>query len=200
MYSERWNYTLENVHCTSKATYSSIVQCISLDNADCTHQTFTHCTLYTVYTVQYFESGQHYTMRTFHLIFFLLLQFFPANAFKPLFCPAQNHPNGNTWAFHWNNSPILNWKIFQNIVQSFRRFHQRPKNAGGRVALLPGRFGSIRKIFGHGLLKTSLKNRFKICPDSSRCFRTAQIMSRQPNMCPDRLIFCPDSSKYIRTD
>ena len=77
---------------------------------------------------------------------------------------------------------------------------QRPKNAGGRVALPPGRFGSIRKIYGHSLLKTSLKNRFKICPYSSRCFRTAQIMSRQPKMCPDRLVFYQDSSKYIRTD
>ena len=63
----------------------------------------------------------------------------------------------------------------------------------------PGRFGSIRKIYGHGLLKTSLKNRFKICPDSSGCFRTAQIMSGQPKMCPDRLKFCPDSSKYVHT-
>ena len=34
---------------------------------------------------------------------------------------------------------------------------QRPKNASGRVALPPGRFGSIRKIYGNGLLKTSLK-------------------------------------------
>ena len=85
-------------------------------------------------------------------------------------------------------------------VYIFDSITQRPKNAGGRVALPPGRFGSIRKIYGHGLLKTSLKNRFKICPDSSRCFRTAQIMSGQPKMCPDRLIFCPDSSKYIRTD
>ena len=45
----------------------------------------------------------------------------------------------------------------------------RPKNAGGKVALPPGRYGSIRKILGYSLLKTSLKNssgQLKICHHS----------------------------------
>ena len=85
------------------------------------------------------------------------------------------------------------------------------------MASPPGRFGSIRKIYGHGLLKTSLRNRFKICPDSSRCFRTAQIMSEQLKIHPYRLkcvqtVFvqttqnmsgqpkmCPDTSRCVRT-
>ena len=95
--------------------------------------------------------------------------------------------------------PALHRPEYWN-VSSLQPDDQRPKNTGGRVALPPGRFESIRKIYGHGLLKTSLKNRFKLCPNSSRCFRTTQIMSRQPKKCPDRLIFCPDSSKYIQTD
>ena len=69
---------------------------------------------------------------------------------------------------------------------------QRPKNAGGRVALPPGRFGSIRKIYGHGLLKTSLENRSKICPDSSKYVRTVQDVSGQ-------LKLCSDSLKYVQT-
>ena len=82
---------------------------------------------------------------------------------------------------------------------------ERPKNAGGRVALPPGRFGSIRKIYGHGLLKTSRKivpkyvwtiqnmsGQPKMCPDTSRFVRTVQDMSRQFNM-------CLDSSKYGRS-
>ena len=83
---------------------------------------------------------------------------------------------------------------------------QRPKIAGGRMALPPGIFGSIQKIYGHGLLKTTLENRSeqpKICPDSSRCVQTAQIMSGQLKLCPDSpryiqdiLKICPDSSKY----
>ena len=60
------------------------------------------------------------------------------------------------------------------------------------MALPPGRFGSIRKIYGHGLLKTSLENRSKICPDSSKYVRTVQDVSGQFKM-------FPDSSNYVRT-
>ena len=70
---------------------------------------------------------------------------------------------------------------------------QRPKNAGGRVALPPGRFGSIRKILGHGLLKTSQKNTSeqpKLCPDSSKYVRTVQDVSVQFKI-------YPYSSKYV---
>ena len=59
------------------------------------------------------------------------------------------------------------------------------------MALPPGRFGSIRKIYGHGLLKTSLENRSKICPDSSTYACTVQDVSGQ-------LKLCPDSPKYVR--
>ena len=44
-----------------------------------------------------------------------------------------------------------------------------------------------------------MSGQFKMFPDSLRCFRTAQIMSGQPKICPDRLKFCLDSSKYVRT-
>ena len=46
--------------------------------------------------------------------------------------------------------------------------------SGGRVALPPGRFDSIRKILGHGLLKTSMENIYrqaKMCPNSSNLYR-----------------------------
>ena len=49
--------------------------------------------------------------------------------------------------------------IMPIVDQTQQQQQQRPKNADGRVALPPGRFGSIRKIYGNGLLKTSLKNR-----------------------------------------
>ena len=62
-----------------------------------------------------------------------------------------------------------------------------PKNVNGRVALPPGRFGSIPKILGQ-----NMSGQPKMCPDTSRCVRTVQDMSRQFNM-------CPDSSKYGRS-
>ena len=68
---------------------------------------------------------------------------------------------------------------------------QRPKIAGGRMALPPGIFGSIRKIYGHGLLKTSLENRSKMYPDSSKYVQTVQDVSGQ-------LKLCPDSPKCVR--
>ena len=96
---------------------------------------------------------------------------------------------------------------------------QRPKNAGGRVALPPERFGSIRKILDHGLLKTSLEKGLyspryvrtvqnvsgqpKICLDSPKYVRTAQNMSGQPKICPDsptsvlKCIFLREAFTYL---
>ena len=72
---------------------------------------------------------------------------------------------------------------------------QRPKKAGGRVALPPGRFGFTRKILGYGLLKTSLEKmvqtaqymsrQFKLCRDCPKCVRTVRNVSGQFKMCPE---------------
>ena len=81
-----------------------------------------------------------------------------------------------------------------HVIKFQHNMAQRPKNAGGRVALPPGRFGFIRKIYGHGLLP-SLEKRSeqpKICPDRSRCVWTTHIMSGQHKM-------CQDSSNYVQT-
>ena len=82
--------------------------------------------------------------------------------------------------------------VLGNFAKKLGFVQQRPKNAGGRVALPPGRFGSIRKIYGHGLLKTSLENKSKMYPDSSKYVRTVQDVSGQ-------LKLCPDSPKCVRT-
>ena len=91
----------------------------------------------------------------------------------------------------------------QNLLRCFclrsicrtQLYFQRRKNTGGRVALLLlGTFGSIRKILGQGLLKTSLENtsgQLKICPDTVR--RTVKGVSGLLNI-------CPDSSKYFARD
>ena len=79
-----------------------------------------------------------------------------------------------------------------------------PKNVNGRVALPPGRFGSIPKILGQ-----NMSGQPKMCPDSSRCVQTVQDMSRQLQMFLDsskcvqtaqnvsgKFKMCPDNSNY----
>ena len=102
----------------------------------------------------------------------------------------------NKEALDWYKQNLKNGKVseeatkseavvFFNLSEDKATISQRPKNLGSRVALLPGKFLRIRKVFAHITEKPDncldhfpFPGWFQNCPEFSRSFPIFRTVSK----------------------
>ena len=144
--------------------------------------------------------------------------------------PGGHNPSGwaglHFWSWrHWRQAQRGGISSSEKTWICHSSFQQSQKNHGSVVALLPGKFLQIRKVFASKHLLAQkrpvgkeivrivrkLSGQSKNCPDNLETVRIIQKLSRQSKNCPDNLQTvriiqklsrqsknCPDNLETVR--